>query len=239
MQPDPATLIEILGLRTPPMGCYDAPDVTPFEPLVRPEPGRWSCMFAFYADWLRGRTLLLTKDNHGCGGAGSCLLGVEARSREQMITFLLEDEGLKRSREIMSRWVEKRRTYRPQFDNQLIGPLRPDQYEYLKTVTFYVNPDQLAAFIVGAHYDSGPDDPPSVVAPFGSGCSLLLPVFEDLSLPRAAIGATDAAMRKHLPPDTLAFTVTKPMFRQLCELDERSFLYKSFWRDLKKARAGV
>ena len=53
MQPDPATLFEILGLKTPSVGFYDAPDAAPFEPLVRPEPGRWSCMFAFYADWLR------------------------------------------------------------------------------------------------------------------------------------------------------------------------------------------
>jgi hypothetical protein len=239
MQPDPTRLLQILGLKTPPIGFYDAPDLSPFEPLVRPEPDKRTCMFAFYPEWLKGRSLLLTKDNYGCGGAGSCLLGVEARSREQMIHFLLEEEGLKRSREVMSRWVDRRRKYRPQFDNLFIGPLRPAQYEYLRTVTFYVNPDQLSALVVGAHYDSGPDDPPPVQAPFGSGCSQILPAFDDLDLPRAAIGATDAAMRRHLPPDTLAFTVTKPMFRQLCELDARSYLYKSFWTDLKKARARV
>jgi hypothetical protein len=50
------------------------------------------------------------------------------------------------------------------------------------------------------------------------------------------MGATDIAMRRHLPPDILAFTVTKAMFRQLCELGEESFLYKPFWGDLKKAR---
>ncbi|HVP15110.1 MAG TPA: DUF169 domain-containing protein [Terriglobales bacterium] len=234
MQPDPHRLTEILGLRIPPLGFYDAPDPTAFEPLVRP--AERTCMFAYFPEWLKGRTLLLTADRYGCGGAGSCLLGVESRSREQMISFLLDEEGLKRSREIMGRFVDERHKYHPRHGNLLVGPLRPAQYEHLRTVTFYVNPDQLAAFIVGAHYDSGPREAP-VIAPFGSGCSQLLPVFDDLDAPRAALGATDSAMRRHLPADTLAFTVTKPMFQKLCELDERSFLYKSFWRDLQKARA--
>jgi len=31
-------------------------------------------------------------------------------------------------------------------------------------------------------------------------------------------------------------TVTRPMFEQLCGLDERSFLYKGFWKDLVNTR---
>ncbi len=53
---------------------------------------------------------------------------------------------------------------------------------------------------------------------------------------RAVIGATDIAMRRHLPPDVLAFTVTRAMYERLCSLDERSFLGKRFWRDLCAAR---
>jgi hypothetical protein len=58
----------------------------------------------------------------------------------------------------------------------------------------------------------------------------------DSDVPKAIIGATDIAMRHHLPPDILALTVNKPMFRQLCELDEDSFLYKPFWKRLRNAR---
>jgi hypothetical protein len=58
----------------------------------------------------------------------------------------------------------------------------------------------------------------------------------DPDIPKAIIGATDIAMRAHLPPDILALTVNKPMYRQLCELDENSFLYKPFWKRLRKAR---
>jgi hypothetical protein len=59
----------------------------------------------------------------------------------------------------------------------------------------------------------------------------------DLSKPQAVIGATDIAMRQHLPPDILAFTVTLSMFEQLCSLDEKSFLCKPFLRNLQKARS--
>ena len=43
-------------------------------------------------------------------------------------------------------------------------------------------------------------------------------------------------MRQHLPPDVLAFTVTRPLYEQLCALDDRSFLHKAFWKRLQTAR---
>ena len=234
MPPDPSHLLDSLGLETPPIGLYDAPDATAFEPCVRPEPGRHTCLFAFYKDWLRGRTLHLTWEAHGCGGAAPVLFGRNERTPEDLVTFLVEEEGLKRSRETMMRWVERRRMHRPAHPNVLIGPLRPDQDAHLKSVTFFVDPDRLAALVVGANYDAGPDDPVMVTAPFGSGCSQLLGPEGDA--PAATIGATDSAMRRYLPPDTLAFTVNRAMFARLCALDERSFLHKSFWTGLQAAR---
>jgi hypothetical protein len=236
MQPDPANLLRRIGIEAPPIGFYDAPNVAPFEPLVRLKPGDTTCIFSFYTNWMRGETLHLTSDSYGCRGAGSCLFGIATRSPEAMVTFLVDEEGLKSSRELMRRWIERRGSYRPAHPHLLIGPLRPAQYEHLKTVTFYVNPDQLAALLLGANYNSGSDDPPAVVAPFGSGCSQLLPLFGDLSVPQAMVGATDIAMRQWLPADTLGFTVTRPMFEQLCRLDERSFLYKPFLQRLHRAR---
>jgi hypothetical protein len=236
MQPDPTNLLRRISVETPPLGFYDSPEVSPFEPLVRLKSGDSSCIFSFYTHWLNGETLHLTSDSYGCRGAGSCLFGIATRSPEAMVTFLVDEEGLKGSRELMRRWIERRGSYHPEHGNLLIGPLRPDQYPHLKTVTFYVNPDQLSALLLGANYNSGPDDPPAVVAPFGSGCSQLLPLFGDLSVPQAIVGATDIAMRQWLPPETLAFTVTKPMFEQLCRLDERSFLDKPFLERLQRAR---
>jgi len=99
-----------------------------------------------------------------------------------------------------------------------------------------VNPDKLGVLMLGANYNNAPADSPAVIAPFGSGCGLMLGLFDDLSISQAMIGATDIAMRQYLPPDLLAFTVTKPMFERLCRLDESSFLYKPFWQNLRKAR---
>ena len=53
--------------------------------------------------------------------------------------------------------------------------------------------------------------------------------FEPFALP-------NRCMRQHLPPDLLAFTVNRSMYKQLCELKENSFLEKSFWRRLQHSR---
>ncbi len=236
MQPDAGTLLHEVGIANPLIGLYDAPDAAPFEPLVTIAEGDGTCIFAFYDRWMEGTTLRLTAESYGCRGAGSCLFGIATRSPEEMVSFLVDQEGLKRSRDLMRQWIDRRRLYRPASGNIFIGPLRTGQYEFLRTVTFFVNPDQLAALLLGANYDSGPDDPPAVVTPFGSGCSQLLPLFGDLGIPQAAIGATDIAMRQWLPPDIVAFTVTRPMFERLCALDERSFLYRPFLKRLHEAR---
>jgi hypothetical protein len=236
MLPDPSTLIHKLGLDIPLVGFYDAPDAAPFAPLLEPKPGRRACVFSFFKQWQKGKTLHLTAENHGCGGAGNWLFGVQGRSRQEFVEFLVGKEGLKASHELMNRWLDHSQPYQAQHAHLLIGPLRPEQAQYLKTITFYANPDQISALILGAQYYYAPGDPPPVSAPFGAGCMQLLPLLADLDAPQAIIGASDIAMRQYLPPDVLAFTVTLPMFQRLCELDEGSFLYKPFWANLRKAR---
>lgn len=238
MQPDPANLLKRIGLTTPLIGFYDAPEVSPFEPLSRPKASGHMCTFAFYKAWHTGKTLHLTKNNFGCGGAGHHLFGIETRSHEDFVAFLVDDEGLKASHGLMEHWLDYQKPYQPEHANILIGPLRKDQHDYLKTITFYVNPDQLGLLMLGAQYHHAPGNPVPVIAPFGSGCMQLVSLFDDLTVPQAVIGATDIAMRQFLPPDILAFTVTKPLFKQLCELDEKSFLYKPFWKNLQHARTG-
>jgi len=236
MVPDPSELIKQIELKIPLIAVYDSDDVEGFRPLVLPDPGRHTCIFFFYENWLRGETLLVTKDNFGCAGAGNYLCDVQTRTREDLVKFLTDGEGLKANCEIMNKWVETRKPYNQENPYLLIGPLRKEKYDLVKTITFFVNPDQLAALIIGANYRSVPGDIPAVIAPFGSGCMELLPLFEDLAAPQAVIGATDIAMRPYIPRDVLAFTVTRPMFEQLSGLGSGSFLYKPFLRNLKKAR---
>lgn len=232
-QPDPAVLLGRLDIRLPLIGFYDAPDPAVFEPIVRPKGN--NCVFAFYKNWLKGETLQITTERFGCGGAGNRFWSIQARSREAFIKFLAEEEGLKDSGALMAKWLDKRTRYAAEHPNLFIGPLTKDRWPYARTITFFVNPDQLSALMTGAQYHSEPEDPPPVIAPFGSGCSGLLP-FKRLDIAQAAIGATDIAMRQHIPTDILAFTVTRPMFERLCRLDERSFLFKPFLQRLKKSR---
>jgi len=233
MQPDFTTLLKRIDLEIQPIGFYDAPDPEPFDPIIRI--GKGGCVFDYFQKFLDGETLLLTKDQCGCPGAARALCGVEALKEADLVKFLVQQEGLKVSEELMLKWLRSREPYSPQYGNILIGWLKPDQYEFLKTVTFVVNPDQLSALMTGAQFFSRPDDPPPVISPFGSGCSLLVQ-FDDLEVSQALLGASDMAMREHVKPDQLLFTVTKPMFENLCGLDESSFLYKKFWGGLRKAR---
>lgn len=233
IQLDSTRLMNRIDLTIPLIGFYDAPDPESYQPLIKPKEGE--CVFSFYKNWIEGNTLHLTKENYGCGGAGRWMFGITSRSRQDFIKFLVDDEGLKASSELMERWIDSSTPYQPTHPHILIGPLKKKQSDYLRSITFFVNPDQLSTLIIGAQYFSSPDDPPSVIAPFGSGCMQLLP-FKDLIIPQASIGATDIAMRQHLPPEILAFTATRAMFEQLCSLDERSFLYKPFLQRLRKAR---
>jgi hypothetical protein len=236
MQPDPTAILETLSITEPLIGLYDAPDPAPFAPLVEPADEE-ECVFASYERWQEGKTLHITREKHGCG-AGH-LLGVEPWSREEAIEFLVDEEGLRASRELMDQWLDVTPSYEPRQEHVLIGPLHADQYDYLRSITFYVNADQLAVLVTGTSYYSGPDDPP-VTAPFSSGCGQLASAIGDLQAPRAVIGATDQAMRQYLAPGLLAFTVTKPMFELLCRWadDPAGSLHNNFLKEVIAARGG-
>ena len=238
MQRDPSEFLRIAGIDLPLIGLYDAPSKEPFEPVLEPKPGKHVCVFAFYKGWLKGQTASFSKEAFGCGGCGRNLLGIETMPREAFIDFLYGKEGLKASRELMEEWIDAMKPYKPEHDFILIGPMKESEYDRLKSVTFLVNPDQLALMVYAAQYHAAPGDPDPIKAPFSAGCGQLLSMFDDVSVPQAIIGATDVAMRQYLPPGILAVTVTKPMFERICSLDKDSFLYKPFWQELVKARGG-
>ncbi len=234
MPPDPARLIDALKLNRPILGIYDAPEADAFRPLVTPGPG--ACLFSAFPRWLAGETLHLRPEAAGCGGCGHWLFGLEGRPREAFLDFLVDGEGLKASRDLMDRWLDSIRPYTPRHGQLFVGPLRPSAQAYLRAVAFLVDPDQLSALIYGANYHADPADPPPVLAPMGAGCMQLLPLFPDLSAAQALLGGTDVAMRRHLPPDVLLFSVTVPLFERLCRLDGDSFLGKPFLRRLQAER---
>jgi hypothetical protein len=231
-------LTKTINLDKPLIGVYDAPEDAAFKPTVKVKPRGRTCIFEFYKDWMEGKTLQLTSTNYGCGGCSTWIFNNPTRSREDFVDFLANKEGLKDSPMTMLGWIDSMQPYLPEFGNIFIGPLKVGLEQYLKTITFYVNPDQLSVLLTGAQYFHKAGEPAPVTADFGSGCMEILPLVSDNESPKAIIGATDMAMRQHLPENVLAFTVNKPMLEQLCRLDKTSFLGKPFLRRLKKYRGG-
>lgn len=235
MQPNPSNLLDIAQISTPLVGFYDTPDKSGFEPFEEVE----FCIFSCYQAWMKGKNTCLSTETVGtigCPGAGYWNCNVATMQKERVAYYLAEEEGLKESQDLMCQWLINQQPYEREQEYIIIGPLRDDQYDYLRTITFFVNPDQLSLLITGAEYGNASPDHHPVQAVFGSGCGQLAAVFKDFDVPKAMIGGTDLAMRSYLPRDILAFTVTKPMFEQLCRLDKNSFLYKSYWKKIMSVR---
>lgn len=235
MQPDPMDLLSIADISNPLIGFYDTPKTRPFEPFIDAR----QCIFSCYQGWMQGASTVLSDQSAGsigCPGAGYWNCNLATVPSKDVANYLAVQEGLKASPDLMCQWLAHQPTYKREYAYVVIGPLRMEQYEHLKTITFYVNPDQISLLITGAEFHNASASHHPVTAVYGTGCGQLAAVFDDFDKPKATIGGTDIAMRPYLPGDTLAFTVTKPMFEQLCRLDEKSFLHKSFWGNVKQAR---
>lgn len=237
MPPDPTNLLEIAGISTALVGFYDVPDFMPFQPFTELK----RCIFSAYNNWQRGESVCISRHECSCRGGGYWIGGREFVSREKFTSFLSEREGLKSSLDLMNQWLNNQKPYLIEYQYVVMGPLNDDQYDYLKSVTFFVNPDQLSLLLLGTEYHNASIDAHPAITTFGSGCGQLAAVLGNIepNVPKAVIGTTDIAMRQYLPPDILALTVNKPMYQQLCELDEKSFLYKPFWKRLMETRESV
>lgn len=242
--PNPRELLNISCIETKLIGFYDVNDIRPFDPFTESD----RCFFACYEDWQKGYSTIISTGNASCQGGGYWIGGVTPKWAEKpdgklssiknFAHKLNSREGFKSSDELMCKFFDNLDPYIIKNKYAVIAPFKQAQYEYLKTITFYVTPDQLSLLILGAEYNNASLKDNPVITTFGSGCGQMAAVLDNLGNqePKAVIGATDIAMRQHLPPELLAFTVNKPMFKQLCELDQKSFLGKPFWERLRKDR---
>jgi hypothetical protein len=117
-----------------------------------------------------------------------------------------------------------------------LGLCDPEK-EAVKSVTLLVTPDQFAALVVLANYaDPGREN---VAVPWGAGCQVMgIFAYRELERehPRAVVGMTDLSarlnVRTSLGANILSFTMPWPMFRQMEQNVDGSFLQRHTWQAL-------
>jgi hypothetical protein len=241
-EPPPAAaaverLMKKLRLTTPLLGVYDASPSDEFAPLF--EPVGEDCCFSYYDRWLDGETLVLKKGGAGCKGAHRAL-GIERGAPPPFMAHMLTDgvgapkaEGLRATPEIAQAYLDAGKPPLPESGSVLVGPLRLDQWDRVRSVTFLVDPDRLAALTTLAGYWSSEN---VVTAPFGSACSFFWKSFNEIEGAQAVIGGTDVAMRQYLPTAIMTLTVAPGHFAKMLTVPDGSFLDLDWWNDLMEVR---
>ena len=241
MQPDPSFLLDTLNVTFPLIGLYDAPDPAAFAPLVEPNPtpSAASVSFRISRDWQAGKTVHLTTDNFGCGGAGGSLCGVERDDRAGFLHFLAIDEGLKESEALMGRWLDAPRELRagprPRADRAAQGrPVRaPEDRHVLGQARPARRPD------ARRRSTATPRTTRRLPSPtFSSGCGQLAR-FPTSTCPRRRSARPTSPCASGCRPTSWPSPMTRPLFEQFCLFDEDSYLTKPFLKRLKKARGGA
>ena len=151
MQPDLRNLLEIAEISNPLIGFYDTPEKSGFEPFGDVN----QCIFSCYQGWMRGESTCLSEQSVGTiegPGAGYWNCNVARVPTEHVAHYLAVEEGLKASSDLMSQWLANEPPYKNEHAYVELGPLRMEQYNGHKTITFYVNPDPLSLLITGAEY---------------------------------------------------------------------------------------
>lgn len=238
-------LTKALRLETPIIAIYDTDPSPGFEPMVQAK-GR-SCCFAYYQRWLKGETLVVKRNGgsfqdpqNGCPGMQNAL-GLGKGYPPWMAHFLTDGkkgapmgEGLKATPELAQEFLDRAKAPTPSGDHILMGPIKPAQWDKVKTVSFFVDPDRLAALMtLSAYWSSNPDE---IAAPFSSGCGLMWRELINFDRDRPIIGCTDIAMRKYLPPEIMCLSVSPTRFEKMVNFPDEAFLNREWWNDLMNAR---
>jgi hypothetical protein len=108
----------------------------------------------------------------------------------------------------------------------------------IKSVTFFVDPDQLSALVILANCVNPEKE--NVTIPWGAGCQEIgIFAYRELERehPRAVVGLTDISAREVVRPslgkDVMSFTAPWPVSQKMEANVENSFLQRETWRALR------
>jgi hypothetical protein len=118
-----------------------------------------------------------------------------------------------------------------------IDPERDD----VKNITFFVDPDGLSALVILANYGRG--DVENAIIPYAAGCQVMgIFAYRELDRehPRGLVGMIDISARKNvrasLGENALSFTAPWPLFQEMEQNVEGSFLQRPTWQALQKSK---
>lgn len=116
----------------------------------------------------------------------------------------------------------------------------PDR-DAVKNVTFFVDPDGLAALTILAGYERPGAE--NVIIPWAAGCQVMgIYAYRELERehPRGLVGMMDLSARKHvratLGQHALSFTAPWPLFLEMEANVEGSFLQRATWQSLQQSK---
>ena len=158
-----------------------------------------------------------------------------------MADDFLEGERYLKSPEVTKRFIESVPTRDIPAKYVVIKPLNlaDPEKDDLKSVTFFVDPDQLSALVILANYTDPQRE--NVCIPWAAGCQVIgIFGYRELERehPRGVIGMTDISARSYvrasLGKDVMSLTAPWPLFLEMERNVDSSFLHRQTWRELRE-----
>jgi uncharacterized protein (DUF169 family) len=216
--------------KLPPMGWYFSPDKPP--DVIEFEADIWRCMFSHINDVGGGTKLAFSDGKMGCDGA-ACYLGFK-EVNPGAGKFLAEKERFKLNVSLGKEFYDQIQPIPTQDKYLILAPIEDISDDVcIEVVVLWVNALSLSGLVTLANFDRSSND--NVVIPFASGCQSIwtIPYKEKrIKSPKAVVGCLDPAMRKHISPDTISFSLPSERFLEMSEYIPDSFLMKENWINL-------
>lgn len=168
---------------------------------------------------------------------------LSAGAGRRMADDFLQGERYKKNPGLTRQFLEKQPIQKIPAEFVVLKPLNAADpgHDDIKSVTFFVEPDQLSALVILANFGSGDDN---VAIPYAAGCQVIgIHGYRELDRPRprAIVGLTDISARRtvrgSLGKNVLSFTMPWPVFERMEGDVEASFLNRETWKSLNQDSA--
>ena len=230
---DPSQLISLLGLKTPITAIYSLESHYQLFPNAVEVEG---CVFIneMGKHILKGTPLLFTPSLPKlCPGWKKIIFGADSIPREALIKTLCEFEILRPSIESANMWLNSAPYPSPPETGCIVlAPFQSLLIDHIRTISFWVNPDQLSALIAAANFYDISEPEPSITVSTWTNCMSMVSMPTGTGdIPRAVIGLIDPSKRFQIPDRSLvSLNCNLAMLQRLIKsaANPKSVLHKAF-----------